>query len=247
MSNRLHVMPNKLLKPTFFLYLTLCLIGFSAPPALAQNDLFTGGVTLERQIEICSMTTSRVTRLICYDDLASRLGYVTPEIAQREEEILERYGFWEVTRRMSAAGEQIYYLKNDAAEYVVSRSGTRRKPTFMISCRNGETEAYLDWKDELLRTVFASRGARNTPYRIEMIYQMGTEPRYRENWDMSTDLQAAFVPDAIEFIRDLRQHNRLVLNFTPTGESLQTIVHELSGMNDALRLLVELCYQQESE
>lgn len=80
-----------------------------------------------------------------------------------------------------------------------------------------------------------------------MIYQMGTEPRYRENWDMSTDLQAAFVPDAIEFIRDLRQHNRLVLNFTPTGESLQTIVHELSGMNDALRLLVELCYQQESE
>lgn len=217
-----------------FRFLTAAAIAFTllaAPCARAEEK-----IDVLEEIQKCAQIVGRIERLICFDEASKRMGFLTEEQAAREEKILEKYGFWEVTKRKTATGEEIIYLKNNAAEEVKLQSGMRRLPTFVIMCKHGRTDTYLDWKSRL------------SPYylggfsKMTVVYQIDSGERRQATWDLSTDRQAAFVPEPMEFIKELRKHEKLILQITPMQELAQTIVFDISGLDKVLEILVSSCY-----
>lgn len=204
---------------------------FCSAPAHAAAE-----IDVEQGLQECSEIAGRVERLICYDDLAQQLGFLAAEKVDREENILGKYGFWEVTKKKNATGEEIYYLKNDAAEEVTLQSGLKRIPTFIITCKHGRTDAYLDWKSRLNDSYLSIYS------KLPVNYQFDSGERRQSGWELSTDRQAAFVPDAVEFIKEMRHHEQMFLFFTPMHESTQTVVHDITGLDNVLQILVDKCY-----
>lgn len=191
---------------------------------------------LQDAIKACSETAGRIARLICHDQLSQELGFVPPEEADREEIILATYGFWEATKKRNQAGEEIFYLKNDSVEDIISRSGLKRKATLIVQCKYGVTDLYLDWKSRLLPLGQTNK---NT---VVVTYQFDGKRRKAAEWELSTDRNALFVPEPIPFLRNLQHYSRFVITVTPHNEPTQIIVHEINGLEDALGLIVRECY-----
>lgn len=225
---------------SLFVCLTLAITVLSFSHASAEITDYEEGLKkineLDEGMQQCAETLARIERLICYDELAQKMGYTLPEKAEREEDILETFGFWEVTKRRTAAGEYITYLKNDTVEDVISQSGIRRKPTLVIKCKHGHTDVYLDWKSRLLPQY--TGGTLKQP----LMYQMDASEQINSNWELSTDRQAIFAPDPIEFVKALKKHDRLIFYITPQHDIAQTLVHDITGLNSALEVLVRECY-----
>ena len=196
---------------------------------------------LEDEIKTCSETAGRISRLICYDNLSQHLGFIPPEEADREEIILATYGFWEATKKRNQAGEEIYYLKNDSVEDIMSRSGMKRKATLIVQCKYGVTDLYLDWKSRLLPL------GQNNKNSMVVTYQFDGKRRKAAEWELSTDRNALFVPEPIPFLRNLQHFRRFVVTVTPHNEPTQIIVHEIDGLEDALGLIVRECYGIKSD
>lgn len=192
---------------------------------------------LTEEIEQCAKVIGRIPRLICYDNLSTALGYTPPEEADREEIILATYGFWEATKKLNPAGEEIYYLKNDSVKDIISDSGLKRKATLVVQCRNGITDFYLDWKSKLLPQGNLNRST------MVITYQLDGERRKAAKWELSMDQNALFVPEPIPFLRNLQHYKRFILTVTPPNESTQVIVHDIGGLSDALNLIVRECYE----
>ncbi len=218
-------------------FLAALMMIFLSPQAFAKTDGQKPDINVDKRLKQCSEIMGRVNRLLCYDELAKALGYVTPSQKDREETVLENYGFWEVVKKRNAAGEEIIYLKNDAVEDVISQSGLKRRPTFVIKCKHGKTEAYLDWKTRLLPRNYggASRA-------LSVMSQLGSEERVEIFWELSTDRNALFAPEPVELIKKMREHDKMVFQVTPPYDNVQIVVHDISGINKVLKILVDECY-----
>lgn len=191
---------------------------------------------VNKAIKQCSEIIGRVNRLICYDDLAKEQGHIPPDKVNREKTVLETYGFWEVTKKRNAAGEDIIYLKNDAVEYVVSQLGIKRKPTFVIKCKHGKTEAYIDWKSKIMPRNYSGYT------KMSVFYKIDSAAFRQVSWELSTDKQAIFVPNPVEFVKEMHKKDKIVFEITPPHDVAQTIVHDISGLSEVLKILVDKCY-----
>lgn len=190
----------------------------------------------EERLSLCAKTTDRVSRLICYDTLAKDMGYVPEDVAVQEEVVLQKIGFWEVTKKQSPVGEDIVYLRNNAIGQVTLRDGTMRRPTLIIQCKGGTTDVYLDWKTKLIvpHVVFGQT--------MGIAYQIDTQPEVQEMWELALDKRALFSPEPVEFVKKLRQREKIVFNITSMYDSTRTVVHDISQLDTVLPLLVDRCY-----
>jgi hypothetical protein len=190
---------------------------------------------IARKIFECAETEGRVNRLGCFDDLSEELGFISPEVAQLEATVLEVYGFWEVTKKQSEAGEDLIFLKTESVKPVVSNSGLSRRVPLMLKCSRGQTDVYIDWGAKLY-----PRSISVTKMMIE--YQMDMDTGLQEAWEVSLDQRALFSPNPIAFIKQLQAKNSIVCNIIPEYEQPQTIVFETRGLNEALKILIRDCY-----
>ena len=221
---------------TFLLLVCPSQGGMAQEERIDNSDYEAASYEVGQEIRICAETVNRVDRLLCYDDVAKSLGFIAPDRAEREEIILEKVGFWEAAQKRNAAGELIIYLRNNSIEPVVSMSGTTRYPQLIITCKHGQTEVYIDWKKRITFT----RHTHVMMYPI--VYQFDALERIGDTWELSTDRQALFAPDAVNFVKQLRQHNKFIYEMTPYGDSVHVVVHDISGLNTVLKILVEKCY-----
>ncbi len=227
-----------IIRSACIVFLSVVLVGFAlaGTPAYAAPDQVSV-TSIDNEIQQCSQIKGRIKRLTCYDEIAKKLGYKSPDAQSREAEILDNYGFWEVTKRRNAAGEEIIYLRNDSVEAITSKSGMKRHPTLTITCKHGTTNIYLDWKVGL-----QSRARVDGFSRHDLSYQFGADARRVVTWDLSTDRQALFAPNPVAFIKEMRDHDRIIFYLTPHYDIAQTIVHDISGLNTVLQILVDECY-----
>jgi hypothetical protein len=115
-----------------------------------------------------------------------------------------------------------------------------KTPTFNIRCRQGNTDAYLDWKSEL-------NGGRVLVKEIFIYTKIDNEPEYRQVWSLSLDALAAFSPNPIEFIKMLRGKRKLLMRVTPVGGTMETLAFEIGLLDQALDVMVKRCYAQGSD
>ncbi|MCB9989777.1 MAG: hypothetical protein H6867_00165 [Rhodospirillales bacterium] len=194
--------------------------------------------TTEEKLQTCTRFKNRIERLFCYDSLAGSAGLLAPEKAEKEKEILEKYGFWEVIKRRSSAGDNIMYLKNHAIEEIVDTSGLRRRPELVIMCRSGKTDVYIDWKATLTEWQAA-----DVLMVMPVTVQFDNGRESLMEWEISTDKRAVFSSQPVDFVKKLRTNQQAIFKLVPPNNTVQTLVYDLSGINVVLELLVEHCYK----
>jgi len=224
-----------------FLFSAADLRAEPTPEALQKDAYFenfnqtTQSSYLARKIFECAETEGRINRLGCFDNLSEELGFITPEVAQMETTILETYGFWEVTKKQSAAGEDLIFLKTESVKPVVSNSGLSRRVPLILKCSRGQTDVYIDWGAKIHpRSISVSK--------MMLEYQMDMDTGLQEAWEISLDQRALFSPNPIAFIKQLQAKNSIVFNIIPEYEQPQTIIFETRGLNEALKILIRDCY-----
>lgn len=192
---------------------------------------------LKSDIKRCAGLQDRTVRITCYDDMAGELGYLDADKTKKEQEVLSTIGFWQIEKSTSALGEPRTTLRSESLNTITSISGTERRVHFIIQCTPGKTEAFLDWKTPVTKSIQSTM--KNG---LDVTYRIDSGDRVGEKWQVSTDRQAIFVPDAIEFVRNMNNKQRLNLEVAPINAPLQGVQFDIKGIEQAAQELAKACY-----
>lgn len=225
-------MARKTIKKTVCFFLFLMLAGMT----LRSFPVFAEEIDVREQIKSCAPIESMADRLICYDTIVQKLQILSSEDFLERESKLREDGFWEASKKRSPSGHDIVYLKNKTSTTALSSSGGRYNPVLTIICQHADTDVYIDWQRSI--KVPPKQGV----FSFSLQYQLDSGDRKDDNWELSTDRRALFSPDPVSLIKEMRQHKKLVLFIAVPGEPSETLVYDLSGINDMLGLLVKECY-----
>ena len=122
-----------------------------------------------------------------------------------------------------------------AAKVGTSRTGA--PVTFVARCESNTTEVYVIWGNFL----GDDSGDVYSEWK-RVTVRIGTEQAREERWNVSTDRNATFAPSwAGNFLKELLDEDRLVLQTTPYGENPNTAIFEVSGLRGVLGELAETC------
>lgn len=196
------------------------------PPAL---------IALEKRIAECAVLEDRILRLKCYDDASVANGFMSSDRLEDERETLGKYGFWHVSKRRDASGENHIYLKLPAEQQVETLTGLKKTPEFIIKCRTQNTEAYLDWKGPMVGNRYYLKG-------FYIVIRIDHNDEVHTDWELSADKFAAFYPQPIEFIRELKKAKKLTLRLNPQNDTVRVLTFKLDGIEEALDVVVKNCY-----
>lgn len=106
----------------------------------------------------------------------------------------------------------------------------------MLRCQSNTTEAYIVWNDYL-----GNDGDIYDHYKY-VTYRIDKNPAKKARWTISTDNEATFVSKPIEFIRQLSNSSKLVVQTIPYNESPTNAVFDLSGIDKVAAQVAETCH-----
>lgn len=190
---------------------------------------------ITEELTVCVEMKDRVMRLRCYDDLSTEIGIMKEEFKALERQKLASYGFWQVASETDQLGIETMYLSLSPLNKLSSVNMQSKVPAFNIRCRQGNTDVYIDWRT-------AMNGGRPTFKDIFIFTRVESEPEFRETWSFSMDAFAAFAPDPIGFIKQMRGKRKLQLRVTPYGGNTETLMFEIGFLEQALDVMVKRCY-----
>ncbi|MBI4032073.1 MAG: hypothetical protein HY370_10395 [Proteobacteria bacterium] len=186
-------------------------------------------------LQYCATLPERGERLICYDRIAVELGVINEKKQQAQAAEMAQFGFWTVSTRINDMQEKITALKVDSAQESTTRMGYKRTPTFAVECKNRNTEVFMDWKSPLVKTPSQTK-------KIIITYKMDNLTKVTEEWDLSLDFASAFAPNPVEFVRNIKGRERLVIELTPYSEATQAMSFDIKNFEPALDVLIKECY-----
>lgn len=144
-------------------------------------------------------------------------------------------GAWRVRTNVNPIDDTQTVTLSLTAETGTSRFG--EPVTFIARCKSNTTEAYVVWGDFLGDD---SSDVYSEWKRVTVRIGAG-QPR-EEWWGVSTDRNATFAPSwAGNFLKELLDENRLVLQTIPYGENPNTAIFEVAGLRNVLGELAETC------
>lgn len=144
-------------------------------------------------------------------------------------------GAWRVRTDINPIDDTQTVTLSLAAEIGTSRSGA--PVTFIARCKSNTTEAYVVWGDFL----GDDSGDVYSEWK-RVIVRVGAGHARDERWGMSTDRKATFAPSwAGNFLKELLDEDRLVLQTIPYGENPNTAIFKVSGLRGVLGQLAGTC------
>ena len=165
----------------------------------------------------CAEITSPDSRLACYD-----------MIFRAESSVSKVSDNWTVEVKTNPIDDSTTVMIYTSSTQGQSRWGVPL--ALILRCKSDKTEVYINWRDFL-----GSDSVRVTT-------RIGSEEAETKTWGLSTDNEATFYPDNdIRFIKQLFGNNRLVAQTTPYNESPVTAIFDISGLEDAIVELREVC------
>jgi type VI secretion system protein VasI len=160
--------------------------------------------------------------------LADKIG-VTGGI-RKSAPAIQGKGKWNVRVETSPINDsKNVYLSLTSNESIPSMIGTTQ-PVLLARCKENSTDVFVNWDVYL--------GMEET----DVLSRLDSEPAKTENWSISTDYKATFYGGSdIAFLKQLMNHEKLLLQVTPYGESPVMISFSLSGLPEAIRPLQDAC------
>lgn len=228
---------NRKILLIFRLFIIFLIFSASAPRAQTLESVApatSSSVKALDDLKYCAVIPERSERIVCYDRVAVDLGIIDDKKQKEQADELARFGFWSVSTRVNDMQEKIISLKVDSDQEAITNAGYKRIPTFAVECKNRNTEVFMDWKSPL---EISSR-IKN----IVITFKVDNLTKVTEEWELSLDLSSAFAPKPVEFVRNLKGRERLVIEVTPYNEATQAMSFDIRNFEPALNVLIKECY-----
>jgi len=176
----------------------------------------------------CAALESPVARLACYDAVAEKQGVAGGALTDTETP--EGAGRWKLIAKTSPIDDSQNVTLLLAADEPIHSSWGTREPQLIARCQENKTEVYVAW-DVFLGTD-----------RVPVLERFDREPAHTRKWGTSTDHKAAFYPDSdVALLKKMLQHEKLLLQLTPYGESPVLASFDLQGLSAVLPTLQAAC------
>lgn len=141
---------------------------------------------------------------------------------------------WRVREDASAMDDSsTVTMSLDAAESIRAWPSEVHTPTLVIRCRENQTNVYI--VNGTSPNVEYGRDGATVRLRLD------SEPAFSRVWSKSTDGEALFSPNAIQFAKQLVNAKTLLYEFTPFNSSPQQTTFNLDGILEHLPKVATAC------
>jgi len=205
---------------------TVSMIRYSLVPICLAFALVSSaqGETKE-EIAKCAANKGSMERLSCFDTLARNLGLDAPKV-----EAFVGSGKWQVQTEQSPIDDsKNVYLVLTANNSIPGRYGKNPTPTLQFRCKEKKTEGYINFDTYL--------GTDST----DVTTRLDKDKAQTKSWGISTDHNAAFIPQAVPFIKSLLKKETLLVQVTPYGENTAMTSFDIRGLAESVKPLSEAC------
>jgi len=189
-------------------------------PAQAQSE--------RDGIRQCAAIAAGAERLACFDALTTRLGTAKSGAAAPVNR-----GQWEVSAATSPLDNSQNVFLSLAANETITGLGGRARPTLIIRCKEGKTDAAVSWD------VYLGLDTTTVLTRID------SARATTSLWDISTNNKATFHQRPKQFLRELSGHQVLLAEVVPYGENPAMVTFAIAGVDEAAKPLREACHLKE--
>ena len=173
------------------------------------------------------------------EGLCGIFGYEIRDISEtlekRPSDKIAEAGKWKLNKNTNPIDDTTTVVISLTADSGASKYGSPVK--FVALCKSNKTDAYVDWGDYL-----GSDSANVESNWKNVTVRVGTGEARVERWGTSTDWKATFAPNwAGDFLKELLDQDRLVLQTIPYGENPATAIFDISGLRNVLGELAATC------
>lgn len=162
-------------------------------------------------VTICAQLKTIPDRVTCYDKIAMKIGVHKTQTQHTKTE-----NKWVVKSEISKIDDSVNaYVYLDAENIVKSWN---------------KTSLYVDWD------MYLGLDSLN------VLTRLGKTKATNKEWLISTDSKASFYNgNVIMYIKELMNHNSMLLQITPHGESPVSAEFDIRGLSVAIKAVRESC------
>lgn len=195
--------------------------GFLALPLLWSLNSY--AAIDEGEYAKCAIVKGDLSRLECFDNLAKDKNLNGKQI--KPIAITEK-GKWNVSIDVNPIDDsKTVTLILDADSGKIRRG----KGVYLVArCRSNTTELYIGWNNYL--------GSK-----VDVLTRVGNNKAVTQRWSESTNKKSTFHPNAISFLKQMLESNKLIAQVTPYNENPVTAIFNTNGLVNAIKPLRETC------
>ncbi len=142
---------------------------------------------------------------------------------------IESIGSWAAKSDTNKMTDETDYVAMNTSSDKYNKSGSSRETTLVLRCSNNKTEAYLSFNDYM--------GSRDPVITMRLD---GGKPT-KKTWGGAEGGDAAFSPQAVQFIKELSKHKKAVFGFEPYGSTMQIVEFDITGIDKVTEKLASSC------
>ncbi len=200
----------------------------------------TAGAQTEQGLADCAEIEDTLSRLACYDELASSVGLEPPEVIAIPAAYAPQADDTPATAaEIPATGEWTVSVESDddgdpaavsLASWAVSGASTEGYAIAMtISCRRGRTSVSVRWEDYLGSWA-------------DITTRIGAEDTNVRRWNLSTDGRSSFYPSrTLSFIEQIIDAGSVSFEVTPYVKNAISAEFDTSGLGEAFDPWRQIC------
>ena len=193
-------------------------------PLLLFIGLAWGQENVLNEIAKCARIENDLDRLECYDNIANINNLISE---QDISESIDGTGKWSILNKINPLNDTeivtLTLIANSGENYL------GKKVRLTIRCKNSDIELYINWNNYL------GSDASTVTSRV------GSKEAVKNRWTHSTDNQATFFPLPTKLIESMLGNEKFVAQVTPYNESPVTAVFDITGIDNAIKSIIEGC------
>ncbi len=176
---------------------------------------------VSQRIDECKTKAEKVDQVSCFAGLAG-IAPIAP---------IATASAWATRTTVDKLdGSTTVVLSLESSDRVRSRYGQDEEGTIIVRCMKNRTELYIAWP-----------GFLGISRSLEVKWRLDEQPVVTEWWSPSSDGKAAFVPNAVVFLKKIFSRNELIVSVKPYDQIASTLTFPVKGLEEAIKPLRETC------
>lgn len=127
-------------------------------------------------------------------------------------------------------GSNNLYFANRSSDYFIGHFDTKHYPAIIVRCKDNKTQVVINFDTTM--TCFGD---------MKIGLKIDDQEPYYENWNAATNCEALFSPHPIKLLKNLKDHQKLMVKFTPFQKGDINANFDLLGIEDVVTETSQAC------